>query len=364
MISQVVSRTAASNAANATAASTDVSVPSDTLEESSNSSVRATEEENEHFIKKTDDSHINRSMGVGACALHPCLTRTAVDEPLTTAIEKLPEIKETDAPSQQGSEGPDTAEIQLAELLAEHCVMRRKADLLQEGHSQSMVQMAQGRGSRSSSSSSEKSFKAPQRHMPRMPAAGGITHSESQSVLSTGALLTQRRRELELAGKRHSEATANAVRGLERGSNISKGTDTPTVDLVQTAVSVREVSKLIGRTVVQMNNVRRIMIVTKPNDLSLVSLTRDLAIWLIESRERVQQPMVVYVEESVARHRNFNLTRVHQKHPTSVDGLQYWTQQMCKQSPEIFDFAVTLGGDGTVLYTSWLFQGLVPPIIP
>ena len=36
---------------------------------------------------------------------------------------------------------------------------------------------------------------------------------------------------------------------------------------------------------------------------------------------------------------------------------------MCWSSPEKFDLVLTLGGDGTVLYTSWLFQRIVPPIL-
>lgn len=31
---------------------------------------------------------------------------------------------------------------------------------------------------------------------------------------------------------------------------------------------------------------------------------------------------------------------------------------------EDIDFVITLGGDGTVLYASYLFQELVPPILP
>jgi NAD+ kinase len=34
--------------------------------------------------------------------------------------------------------------------------------------------------------------------------------------------------------------------------------------------------------------------------------------------------------------------------------LRYWTADMCSNSPQLFDFVVTLGGDGTVLFTSWL----------
>ncbi|KAG9083504.1 hypothetical protein FS749_005980 [Ceratobasidium sp. UAMH 11750] len=37
---------------------------------------------------------------------------------------------------------------------------------------------------------------------------------------------------------------------------------------------------------------------------------------------------------------------------------------MCVRTPQLFDFVVTLGGDGTVLFASWLFQRIVPPILP
>jgi hypothetical protein len=30
----------------------------------------------------------------------------------------------------------------------------------------------------------------------------------------------------------------------------------------------------------------------------------------------------------------------------------------------LFDFIITLGGDGTVLFSSWLFQNYIPPVIP
>lgn len=44
--------------------------------------------------------------------------------------------------------------------------------------------------------------------------------------------------------------------------------------------------------------------------------------------------------------------------------LRYWTPEMCSRQPHLFDFVVTLGGDGTVLFTSWLFQRIVPPVLP
>lgn len=51
-------------------------------------------------------------------------------------------------------------------------------------------------------------------------------------------------------------------------------------------------------------------------------------------------------------------------HAREESQLRYWTSDMCSRSPHLFDFVVTLGGDGTVLFCSWLFQRIVPPVLP
>ena len=43
--------------------------------------------------------------------------------------------------------------------------------------------------------------------------------------------------------------------------------------------------------------------------------------------------------------------------------LRYWDERMCRTRPHTFDFVISLGGDGTVLYASWLFQRIVPPVL-
>ena len=43
--------------------------------------------------------------------------------------------------------------------------------------------------------------------------------------------------------------------------------------------------------------------------------------------------------------------------------LRFWDEEMCRARPHTFDFVITLGGDGTVLYASWLFQRIVPPVL-
>ncbi|KAJ2656098.1 hypothetical protein IWW48_005193 [Coemansia sp. RSA 1200] len=426
----------------------------------------------DNYIKKTDDSRINRTMGVGACSLHPCLTRKAREpsgpNPVSNEISmehkidriarEVARVTSKDAAGASDGQPADvvTAEMlgragstdaddkrdddegKLAQLLKEHVRLHSDKDnaaaalvaahrasstssagtirrplsgksddtrmqgaaedqdaqtrvaaapaaaaatskgidrsVLPFAHSQSTGQLRhsdaqitqereqqQQQHYRASNASSASSLSSASRR------GGTYGATQSDNGAAAGAQLMQRRKELEMAGMRHSEAAAHAVRSMERGlvESMRSGADTPTVDLVQTAVSVREVSKLIGRTVVQVSNVRRIMVVTKPNDTSLVSLTRDLATWLIDGpKDEGSQPIVVYVEERIAKHRNFSLQRVYQRFPIAQSNLQYWTPELCAKSPEIFDFVVTLGGDGTVLYTSWLFQKTVPPIIP
>ncbi|KAJ2083105.1 hypothetical protein H4R24_001080 [Coemansia sp. RSA 988] len=327
---------------------------------SSGSSVTGAEESGDRFIKNTDDTRINRRTGTGPCALHPCLTRRA-----TIAADTM-------RPPRSLSDPSDRERLLSAEL--EKCALDSAGGKPRDS-SGGTGEQAVNEGVLKESKVSEHVAGAqrPPSDVHLQQTAGARSPAQSDTApVTAGSQLAQKRRELALSWLRHPDATTQAVRTLERGlaeadgaRGNGSGADTPTVDLVQTAVSVREVSKLIGRTVVQMSNVRRIMLVTKPNDTSLVSLTRDLAVWLVESpTAEGGAPMLVYIEEFIARHRSFGLQRLCQKHPALERCLQFWTPELCATTPEIFDFVVTLGGDGTVLYTSWLFQTTVPPVIP
>ncbi|KAJ2789192.1 hypothetical protein H4R21_006805, partial [Coemansia helicoidea] len=78
---------------------------------SSGESSLASESYGDRFIKSTDDTRINRAMGVGRCALHPCLTRRAT---MTTdgpaAADATPESDRGN-----GRAGPGAAEPQQQE---------------------------------------------------------------------------------------------------------------------------------------------------------------------------------------------------------------------------------------------------------
>ena len=133
--------------------------------------------------------------------------------------------------------------------------------------------------------------------------------------------------------------------------------------LMQTATSVREISKQLQRRPIK-RAVRTIMIVTKARDNSLVYLTRDLTEWLLKTpRYDSDLGVTVYVDAKLGSSSRFNAGSLLASNPNFKQMLKYWTPSLCMTHPELFDLVITLGGDGTVLYTSSLFQGIVPAVL-
>jgi NAD+ kinase len=133
--------------------------------------------------------------------------------------------------------------------------------------------------------------------------------------------------------------------------------------LVQTATGVREVSKQLQRRPIK-RAVRNVMIVTKARDHQLVYLTRELATWLLLTpRYGSDLGVNVYVDEKLRSSSRFDAPGILAENPRFQHMLKYWTPGLCTSQPEKFDLVLTLGGDGTVLFTSWIFQGIVPPVL-
>jgi NAD+ kinase len=133
--------------------------------------------------------------------------------------------------------------------------------------------------------------------------------------------------------------------------------------LMKTATGVREVSRQLQRKPIK-RAVRNVMIVTKARDNDLVVLTRELAEWLMSTpRYESEVGVNVYVDEKLKCSKRFDADSLIASDPRFNSMLRYWTNEMCESSPEKFDLVLTLGGDGTVLFTSWLFQRIVPPVL-
>ncbi len=133
--------------------------------------------------------------------------------------------------------------------------------------------------------------------------------------------------------------------------------------LMKTATSVREISKQLQRRPIK-RAVRTIMIITKARDNKLVYLTRELTEFLLKTpRYNSDLGVTVYVDAKLRTSTRFDAAGLLACNPHYSDMLRYWTPDLCWNSPEKFDLVLTLGGDGTVLFTSWLFQRIVPPIL-
>ena len=133
--------------------------------------------------------------------------------------------------------------------------------------------------------------------------------------------------------------------------------------LMQTATSVREISKQLQRKPIK-SAVRTIMIITKARDNGLTQLTRDLAEWLLLTpRYNSGVGVTVYVDAKLENSKRFDAPSLVAKDRRMQHMLKYWTPDLCYTKPETFDLVLTLGGDGTVLFTSWLFQRVVPPVL-
>ncbi|WWD19663.1 hypothetical protein CI109_104125 [Kwoniella shandongensis] len=217
-----------------------------------------------------------------------------------------------------------------------------------------------------------------------------------------------------LNGHTRQRSTGSAILDADLVDEEEEG-GSLTRQLAETAQGVREMSKELGRTRVR-SKIQHVLIVTKARDNRLIKLTRELALYLMQKRpaatpdgnhrshqESRDRGMVVYVDAQLRTSKRFDAAGMQRDYPnlfqpitrrrssssasvstlatlsaypsTASMGefarrnkdegqLRYWTSEMCSNSPHLFDFVVTLGGDGTVLFTSWLFQRIVPPVLP
>ncbi|KAJ3305299.1 hypothetical protein HDV03_001592 [Kappamyces sp. JEL0829] len=146
--------------------------------------------------------------------------------------------------------------------------------------------------------------------------------------------------------------------GLRRdGSSYESSSHLSSVELGENAVLIRDAARGIGRTLTIFENPRSVMIVAKTQEPGLVLFTREL------TRNLLDTPR--YVDEKFRNHPSFSYDHLVDKFPSYKTRLLFWTPEFCASSPDLIDFIITLGGDGTVLYATWLFQNSqVPPLLP
>ncbi|GAW12691.1 hypothetical protein ANO14919_020610 [Xylariales sp. No.14919] len=146
--------------------------------------------------------------------------------------------------------------------------------------------------------------------------------------------------------------------------------------LTEMAWGVRELSRRLGMVRLKFK-AEHIFLLTKVYDEDLIPKTRELAKWLLSKDRDVRH--IIYIQDTLKDNKRFDLPGLVEEvrseyieagemdQSTPADAInrriRVWTEDMCRKRPHTFDFIITLGGDGTVLYASWLFQRIVPPVL-
>lgn len=184
-----------------------------------------------------------------------------------------------------------------------------------------------------------------------------LTNSNSNSE----HLIIKPKSRYNLINKRHGEIVNDCT--LFNALNETEGLNSVKshMDLAKTAHSVRSLAKRLNRATIHLN-LNNVLIITKARDNSLIYLTRELTGFLLKKYSSLN----IYVDKGLENSKRFdaaNITRDCEL-PECKERLKFWNKKMIRNNEVLFDFVITLGGDGTVLLASTLFQNAVPPIIP
>lgn len=203
----------------------------------------------------------------------------------------------------------------------------------------------------------------------REPESTSLIEVESDSSEASGQAdekswkteVTKSRSALDLAGQAHENIHSRLLTKRQ---------------LTEMAWGVRELSRRLGMLRLKFK-VEHIFLLTKPYDEDLIPKTRELAKWLLSKDRDVRY--TIYIQDILKDNERFDIPglleelrseyvdagEMDQDTPAEVLSrrIRFWTEEMCRRRPHTFDFIITLGGDGTVLYASWLFQRIVPPVL-
>ncbi|KAH3681821.1 hypothetical protein WICPIJ_007261 [Wickerhamomyces pijperi] len=117
----------------------------------------------------------------------------------------------------------------------------------------------------------------------------------------------------------------------------------------------------IERTLNHINikaNINNIMIITKLHDIEPIQWAQKVIDFLLTSNDHIQ----LYIQEELWTNPYFAKS-LDLEHCNEKQRIHFWRGDRCSFKPETIDLLITFGGDGTVLYGSWMFQKVIPPVL-
>ncbi|KAK4103920.1 ATP-NAD kinase [Parathielavia hyrcaniae] len=205
-------------------------------------------------------------------------------------------------------------------------------------------------------------------------AAGGSSSSSSSASTTTGQSDEKQWRREMVANDTLPRTPSQLDRHFASPDALNSRLLTKK-QLSEMAWGVRELSRRLGSMRLKFR-AKSIMLLTKIYDAELITRTRELCRWLMDRERDVRY--TVYVDKELRDNKRFDaaglVEEVRRDYVASGEvteeaswdvgkRLRYWDEEVCRTRPHTFDFVITLGGDGTVLYASWLFQRIVPPVL-
>lgn len=147
----------------------------------------------------------------------------------------------------------------------------------------------------------------------------------------------------------------NEARAEAAGHLLCEKSRHSRVQLNEFVMNIRGLSNRLSNLKLKPQ-LRQVMLVAKLQDKDVIQKTRELAALLMS------RGVCVFVQEELARHALFNLAGLREEFKATEAAFNTWTE-VSLPDPNKLDLVCTLGGDGTVLFVSWLFQQIVPPVV-
>lgn len=162
-----------------------------------------------------------------------------------------------------------------------------------------------------------------------------------------------------------SSLSSSQLEILARKNNLYSKTKSHN-QLNETAHGVRMLNKDLFNTKFKLQ-IQNILIVTKHYDDSLIFITSELIEHLLTKYTDIS----VYLEEKMFyNNENLEVDEIFKKCCNKKEDIarikqriKYYNQDFIQKNNNLIDLVITLGGDGTVLYVSNIFQKNVPPVM-
>ncbi|KAJ3043406.1 hypothetical protein HDV00_005104 [Rhizophlyctis rosea] len=162
---------------------------------------------------------------------------------------------------------------------------------------------------------------------------------------------------LKQAAKKSENGRRICVRTLEMKCDGNGCVATNVNSVTAAAVRVLDGLQKLNYMQLQLTHLRTVLFVSKPSDHEVPGKAREMIQFLI------QHDLTVHIGEDLIDHEDFEVQKLRDSDDRFKTNLKTWNTEFTERHAKDIDLVITLGGDGTVLYASGLFQTHVPPVM-